>query len=179
MPSRAPCRSTRHDNPTQRQCCCYRATHPRSPPAAPRATSCGTGESDSVSCTARNSTVSSISLTAPMAPRPSNTLPAQCNGPIPVQARKKPDAKSSSISTTGAATGDAAAAMAAGVRRAEAYPAGADVADASKACKRNVDRPRSISQLDSQDRPSPRRGSPRMPPPAGRAGQTPSRPQCA
>jgi hypothetical protein len=40
-------------------------------------TSCGTGESASVSRTARSSTVSSTSPTAPIEPTPSKTFPAQ------------------------------------------------------------------------------------------------------
>jgi hypothetical protein len=38
-PSHAPCHSTRHGNPAQRQCCWYQATHQRNPPGAPRAPS--------------------------------------------------------------------------------------------------------------------------------------------
>jgi len=75
-------------------------------------TSCGTGDSVRVSRTARISVVSSISPTAPSAPTPSKTRPAQESGPSPVQARKGPEAKSSSTRMIGVATGAVAAAAA-------------------------------------------------------------------
>jgi hypothetical protein len=84
--------------------------------------SCGTRESASVSRTARSSTVSSTSPTAPIEPTPSNTFPAQCNWPSPVQARKGPEAKSSSTSTTGAATGEVAEEAACGDSRGVPLP---------------------------------------------------------